>query len=360
MTTPMPQDDPRGPSAPGADDTERDAPDYLWDRSGAADPLVERLETLLAASGLKNIDAPTSEPVASQYGQRLLGGAGFFRASRVLPLAAALALLVSIGAWLALREPVSKQGWYVDLVSGSPRAAGRTLEAGKVLTVGEWLVTDAASSARVKVPRIGSVDIAPNSRLRIEDTGASKHLVYLDHGKIRATISAPPRLFYVDTRAALATDMGCAYDLDMPPAGPGLLTVTLGWVQLDGKSTGSAGTPWAARVPRGSCCVIYDRLGPGTPFTAGAMQLRNVLAGYDTRGWETVTDAEFAQLLAMCGSADGVTVWHLLYRFDGLRRAQVFDRITVLFTLQRDMSVEAVLALDEDTMHNLWLRIAWP
>ena len=40
-----------------------------------------------------------------------------------------------------------------------------------------------------------------------------KHCLRLAHGRLSARVTAPPRLFVVDTPAATAIDLGCAYDL---------------------------------------------------------------------------------------------------------------------------------------------------
>jgi hypothetical protein len=326
--------------------------DYLWDRSGPADPLVERLEEILKGSRLQRTDGPLG---AGRHGAGSRGLASVLRPSRWMALAAVLALAIGVGAWYARRGSAPKDGWHVAAASGTPLAGGSRVGPGGVLEVGDWLVTDSRSSVTVDVPRIGSVAVAPNSKLRIKKTGEAEHLVDLAHGRISATIIAPPRIFLVQTRAALATDMGCRYDLDMPEAGPGLLTVTLGWVQLDG----AGATPWVARVPRGVSCVIDPKTGPGTPFRVGASALRALLTKYDASGWSNVSDAALGAVLEACGSEDGVTVWHLLHRVSVAQRGMVLTRLGVLYTLPKDLDQSAVLNLEPAAMDRLWSRVAW-
>jgi hypothetical protein len=149
--------------------------------------------------------------------------------------------------------------------------------------------------------------------------------------------------------------MGCRYDLDMPQTGPGLLTVTLGWVQLDGMRAKAC----VARVPRGASCVIDPDKGPGTPFRVGASALRALLTTCDEQGWASVSNRELDEVLAACGSEDGVTVWHLLHRVDAARRGVVYARLGVLYSLPKDLDPSAVLSLEQAAMDRLWSRVAW-
>jgi len=65
-------------------------------------------------------------------------------------------------------------------------------------------------------------------------------------------------MFFVDTRAATAVDMGCSYELEVDDSGEGLLAVKGGWVELDGDAHD-------AQVPAGAVCRIRRGQGPGTP-----------------------------------------------------------------------------------------------
>ena len=78
----------------------------------------------------------------------------------------------------------------------------------------------------------------------------------LDRGTIHARIWAPPKLFFVDTQAAVAVDLGCAYTLQVDEKGDGLLRVTSGWVGLEreGRDT---------YIPEGAVCATRSEHRPG-------------------------------------------------------------------------------------------------
>lgn len=326
--------------------------DYLWDRSGAPDAEVERLETLLAGARLGRREGPaTPQPATSRRRRGVIGRIG---KARALSIAATLVLAVGAAVWYARSPGGEAGGWAVRSVAGTPRVGERSLGADRLVPVGAWVETDGASSLSVDVADIGWLDVSPNSRLRIQETGPARHEVELAHGRIEATISAPPRLFFVQTRGAMATDMGCRYVLDSPETGPGLLTVTLGWVMLDSPHG------WESRVPRGVRCTIDPQRGPGTPVRVRASQaLWDEVTRVDAAGWRGVPDAAMETLLGLCGPDDCVTLWHMLTRVDEPRRAAVLDRISVLIGLPDTVVRDQVLSLNEGALDRLWSRVLY-
>src|SRR5260370_17539963 len=64
---------------------------------------------------------------------------------------------------------------------------------------GEWIETDSGSRATVKVVHIGSVQISPNTPARLLTARPDEHRLALARGEIMAKITAPPKLFFVNT-----------------------------------------------------------------------------------------------------------------------------------------------------------------
>ena len=125
--------------------------------------------------------------------------------------------------------------------SRARRRSARSHPGAGRIGAGEWIETDARSSATVKVGEIGSVEVAPNTRLRVVTARPGEHRLALARGEIRAKISAPPRLFFVDTASGTAVDLGCEYSLNTDEDGFGLLHVTKGWVSFQWQGSGVAG-----------------------------------------------------------------------------------------------------------------------
>jgi anti-sigma factor RsiW len=122
-----------------------------------------------------------------------------------LPLAVAASVaIVARYAERMLPLRSSLPGWSVAAVEGAPRVDEIAVRQEGLLRVGQWLVTDDSSRAKVTVGSIGNVNVEPNSRLRLVGVAATDHRLELARGTMSAFIYAPPRLFFVNTPSATA------------------------------------------------------------------------------------------------------------------------------------------------------------
>jgi hypothetical protein len=260
----------------------------------------------------------------------------------------AAALIVVCGAgWLALSLRASS--WTVRQLSGAPVVDGQRVSKGGRLRVGEWLVTDAASRARMGVGHIGQVDVDPDTRLQLLAARGSEHRLALARGTIHARIWAPPKFFYVNTPAATAIDLGCAYTLHVDDRGAGLLRVTHGWVgfERDGRET---------YIPQGAVCATRADVGPGTPrYEDAPSGFGEALDVLDFAGPADPRRAAALDLiLSQSRRRDALTLWHLLTRGTLEERGRVFDRMAALAPLPRAATREAVLGGDRTALSLWW------
>ena len=263
--------------------------------------------------------------------------------------AAALALLViSISVWYSTRPP--RASWDVVRVGGSPVIADKPMADRDRIAVGDWLTTDASSRASIAVGTIGSVSVEPNTRLRLTAATPGEHRLTLSAGEIHAKISAPPRLFFVDTAVSTAVDLGCVYTIRVDQDGTGLLQVTTGWVLLQRHHRESL-------VPAGANCRTRPPIGPGTPYFADASEsLRQALDAFDfSSGGRNAVES----ILSASRVRDTLTLWHLVARVDAADRETVVDRIIALTPLPRGVTREKILALDPQTLEQWKNELAW-
>lgn len=256
---------------------------------------------------------------------------------------AGLLLIAGIGVlWLYTRE--TRPFWEVARLHGAPTIGSRRMNEKGRLAVGQWLETDGSSRAQIAVGSIGQVDIDPNTRVRLVETKATEHRLELERGKMSARIWAPPRLFFVDTPAGVAADLGCAYTLEVDDAGAGLLHVTSGWVALQLKDRESM-------VPAGATCATRPGIGPGTPYFDDATErFRSALSRFDFEPKPEsvyVYASNLDQLLVEARPRDTLTLWHLLGRVEGNDRVRVFERIAQFKPPPAGVTREGVLQLNE-------------
>jgi hypothetical protein len=263
---------------------------------------------------------------------------------------AAIALVAVIAAAYWRFAWRSGMQWEVQRLEGSPLVGANPVEGSARIGAGEWIETDSASRAAVAVGAIGSVEIEPNTRLRVVAARPGEQRLALARGEIRARISAPPRLFIVDTAAGTAVDLGCEYALSTAEDGSSLLHVTRGWVSFEWKGLESL-------VPAGASCRTHPYAGPGIPYFDDATEsLKQAAANF---GWEKSGGESLEVILHNSRMRDTLTLWHLLARVQGRDRERVFDRIAALTPVPADVSRELVLKLDRDTLARWKDALAW-
>lgn len=215
---------------------------------------------------------------------------------------------------------------------------------------GEWIETDARSHATLKVGEIGFVEVTPNTRVRVVTARRDEHRLALARGEIRARISAPPKLFFVDTASGTAVDLGCEYALKTDESGSGWLHVTRGWVSFQWKGLESL-------VPAGASCRTRPQAGPGIPYFDDAPDsLRQAVESF---GFEKAGNDALSVVLSQARVRDTLTLWHLLSRVEGSDRERVFDRIAALTPLPAGVSREQALRLDPQTLNRWREELAW-
>jgi hypothetical protein len=261
-------------------------------------------------------------------------------------IVAAVAVAALVTIFVLRPRPQATTGWAATVVSGVPRIGAGAVAGQGLLGVGQWLETDQSSRAQVAVGRIGRVEIAPSTRVRLIDEGRKSHRLELARGSIEAFIWAPPGQFLVDTPGGMAVDLGCAYTLTVDDDGQGLLRVSSGWVGFDHGGQESF-------VPAGAACRTRPGRGPGTPYRVDApAALADALARFDFDG--VAARQSLAAVLASATLEDAFTLWHLLARVAREDRAAVFDRLAALRPPPDGVTREAILAGDRGARDRWW------
>jgi len=262
---------------------------YLWDRSGPSDEDVERLERLLA-------------PLA-HHGRPPLRLVGPARPRR-LRLAVAAVVLAAVGVALfalARRNPVE-----------SPRAGAPSLRTGSAtLAESAWIDASEGDVQLTLGERMGRITLEAGGRLQVRRLDAEVARLYLDRGRITASIGADvrPRFFQVDTPGVRCVDLGCRYTLEVDREGGAFVHVLTGRVAFES----DAGEVF---VPANATCRAAPGGLAGTPrFLDTPPDLVEALDAYDAAR-SASADARRPLARALCDHtqriADTLGLWHLL------------------------------------------------
>lgn len=268
------------------------------------------------------------------------------RSRRVwIPLAVAATLVLAVGIRMLWRGNAS---WVVERTAGVPRVDDAPLALRGRLRVGQWVETDDSSQAVIAVGAIGHVDVRPDSRVLLVRARDADHRLALAYGAIHAKVDAPPRIFFVETPAGTAIDLGCEYTLETDRAGRGLIHVTGGYVEFAWNGTRSI-------VPLGAYAITRPGRGPGIPYLEDApAALREALVAFD---FEQGGAAAVRRVLAAARAEDALSLWHLLSRVDAGLRGAVYDRLAALVPPPPGVTRAGALALDAATLDRYWSLI---
>jgi FecR-like protein len=285
--------------------------DYLWDRSGDPDPEVQRLETLLFRYRTR---APLRIIPLRRH--------SWVWARRIA--IAAVILAGAFAAYLALLPRFGQPGaeWPVMRRAGLPSIEGAPLRGSGALRIGQALRTDATSRAEIRAGHVGRIEVEPNSVIRLVQTGNKHHRLSLEQGRISARLWSPPFTFSFATPAAVASDLGCAFILEVGHDGEDTVRVTSGWVEFN----------WEDRqelIPAGAIAVAMRGSGPGTAFFEDASEefksaLRQINFGPPDHR------APLKVALRSARARDVYSLLRLSVRAGGEERGLIYDRAAQL------------------------------
>lgn len=276
------------------------------------------------------------------------------RRNFLIRVAAGLAIVVCGAVILAARGR-GDRAWRVATLAGDVMP--------ERLRSGDTLLTGLASRALIEVGRIGHVEVEPGSRLRVLAARPTAQRMALDQGTIHARITAPPRLFIVETPAGTAVDLGCAYRLEVDHTGTGSIHVTLGWVAFE-RNGRQALVPGGMRLEMRTGAIGTPYADDAEPEFVEALQRIDFGdAGAGGHGGSAVRrDADSAGMdldlvLRRARPRDAVTLWHLILVSRGADRERIVERLELLTPRPRGVTREAVLRLDDRALRLWWEKL---
>lgn len=329
--------------------------DYLWDRSGPADPEIARLESVLAPYGLRAERGVRTSPVAPRAQATRVRRRPRWRIA--LASAAAVAMLaIGVVNWYQhrLQWPAGRP-WQLSAVNGEARIDGRAAAGVDSLAPGSVLETGKGGSASMRAARIGQVVLGENSRFTLVETRSGRHRLQLERGSLWARVWAPPGALGVSMPTAEVLDLGCEFVLKTDAAGFGELTVRSGWVQIDNWH-------WEILVPQNARVELRGSDRPGTPYDLGASSaFVAALREIDAQGSAAAADGDAVRrLVAASRAQDAISLVSLLRQYPQLGEGPVFDRTAEIMPADARVTREALRTQGAHALNPWWSSLPYP
>lgn len=326
--------------------------EYLWERTGEADPEIAALETLLAPARLR-APVPRIEEGPSPATARRFA---------LFAAAACIALVVTMIAVLAPRRPASVAvgEWTVVMkdatLSDAERVTLKVAISERRLTIGE------TGSAELRAAGGESVVVcAPGAVIDLVETPEGATRVRLVSGELytqRTAARAPYELEVNGVRLVVRDGAQCMVRI----GGDGGATVET--------KDGSVDIGWDARGGRLGAVTVCRIGGEGevsTPRSAGATAgVRDALDGFDALRSVVMRDERpreeaLEAVLRGAGSGDGVMLWNLAVSLPMHDRPRVWARIEEVYPgVATAILSGKVDAEGEAFREELWKAIAAP
>jgi hypothetical protein len=310
--------------------------DYLWDGTGAPDPEVAKLESILSPMAhTAPLRDPDVIPIASRRRKRTM-----FVVGVVGTLAAAAAVTIVIVKTRGASGGCAGGAGMMFSASEPVRCNGHAATSG-TLAVGGWLET-AGGNAEIKHSAKdfqAFLDLKPGSRLELKRSDDAEHRLALERGELHARVTAIPRLFVVETPSATAVDLGCEYDLEVDDNGDGSLCVTSGQVEL------ARDANRIVVVPMYACASFSKTRGVGLPVANDSSDAFKALVAKYERG-----EIPASQLFGVAEPVDRITVANLLDVAEPYEREALFDKLYELAPAPEDVLRDAIIGRDPEAI----------
>lgn len=259
--------------------------------------------------------------------------------------------IIALGVVLAFiifdRTPIPY--WTIETLSGRPFVESKVKTINGDTKIGERLVTEKDSRARIKLGNTGEIDVEPLSEIQIGETPLNEHKLTLSKGKINVRTWEVPKFFFIETGAGKIKDLGCSYSVQIRKNSETFLQVESGWVFVENENKKSL-------LSSGTACFASLAKVMGTPFKIDASkQFKEALFKFD---FVNHNEAEFNLILNESRQEDIISLFYLLNSVGRADfREKIYDRLGELYKIPRGITKDGIVNLDNYTLGRLWVEM---
>ena len=235
--------------------------------------------------------------------------------------------------------------WNSEVLTGEIFLNGKPVTSNFSFQPGDEISTGANSQVKIKTSpkRI----IIGNNFTRISRSSIEKNLgLEIKKGKLSIFSEDDANVFKIILSGADIYDLGSESTINVINESNFIVTCNLGYIEMEN------GDEYSLLNERSECSSTNEHV--GIPYRIDAPDaVRKMIKLF----WNNLNNKAYIQnLLNILKFEDGITLWNLLRRVNDDNRRFVFKRMVEYFPLPKNISKDAILALDELALRN-WLDL---
>jgi ferric-dicitrate binding protein FerR (iron transport regulator) len=302
----------------------------LWDPGAPAPPELRRIVEVVAPLRFDIANAP--------LGIERRARRSWFSPTRLAALGMAAAVALLFGLAVFRWDWPEGRSWPMTVVTGEGSSRAARLEVGRELYLGP------GETARLRVARIGAMEVGAGTTLTLRATAANQHRLVLTRGTVRARVWAPPASVVIKTPAGDVIDLGCRFRLSVDGDSRARVSVESGWVQLDNVAGETL-------VPAGASSEMAPGVAPLVPiFDDAAVSFRAGVRDFEVTLRTDASPARALGFLAEATERDVITLLGLARAAPPGARRALLERASTLSPPPSGVRVDAIVGGEREAL----------
>ncbi len=258
--------------------------------------------------------------------------------------------LILIGAgYLLLDYMKYNSPWRVRGVEGQYFINGNLENSGK-LSQGQTFLTGNNSKAIINVPKVGRLEVDPNTLLQLIKAKDGSNTIMLKVGMIRIVTAEDLPDLIVTIKKLNIVDYGGVYTINVDDNGSVDLKVESGDAVVNYNNV-------KTYVSGGYVCNILKGVKVGTPYREDAPEeLKEEVKKFDN-GSNNATSID--KIIRYARQSDAFTLFDLIKKTALLERGKLFQAIANYFPPPESVTKNGIMELDKKMLLQWWEDIEW-
>jgi ferredoxin-fold anticodon binding domain-containing protein len=260
-----------------------------------------------------------------------------------------IALIILGAAYFIYDFQKRNSPWSIEKVSGEININGKSTTVSQI-SQGETIYTSGDSRLFLLIPKVGKIELMPNTSIFLEKTKDENNEIKIEKGSIRVINSAEMPELSIDLSNASIYDKSGIFTLTVDQEKNGEVFVETGLVEIKTVEENIF-------VKEGYGCRIKNGNLPGLPYRiVAADSLKKEIRIFD----DAVDNESTVQsIISLSGKEDVLTLLALIPRVSLQERQILFQTIANYFPPPFGVTRMGILKADKEMLYMWWEEMEW-